>query len=81
MKWLSKYGIADVRVKSFPDFLQQKLESMPRIPPLQMEFFFGADFAWWWYDEEGKLHPNDDDFPEPLEVESDWYDEWDDIPF
>ena len=83
----------DVRFEDLAAFLDRWIDGIKiEIPPslMQFEFYFGGRFDWWWYDDAGRLHPNDDDFPEPqpIHVEQDDYDPFedddawdDDIPF
>jgi hypothetical protein len=56
-------------------YLSGQLAIMPSVGPVQLEFYFGSEFNWWWYDEEDRLRPNDL-FDSEFEFPKD-----DDIPF
>lgn len=81
MRYHTKNGIHTVRKKDLAVFLQDRLDQIPVMPELQLEFDFGEGFNFWWY-EDDVLHPNDSNLEELLPAddyhESDFDD---DIPF
>lgn len=82
-KGILGYKIDVVRYKDVEAFLEAKVDRWPSVPlPLQMELYFGEDFNFWWYDDEGNLHPNDtDSLISDLSYEDDYDPYDDDIPF
>jgi hypothetical protein len=80
MRYHTRHGaIINVRCKELAEFLRKRIDGMPRVPPLQMLIDFGDPFMFWWYDEDGQLHPNDTDYPP--EIDEDYEPYLDDIPF
>lgn len=83
--WLIKKGypactIDVVRYEDMETYLRKRLDRMPMIPrEVQLEFYFGEEFNWWWYDKDGSLHPKPEPEPEFPDYEDDIWD--DDIPF
>lgn len=77
MRYHTRNGIHTVRKKDLGAFLQNRLDAMPVVPPLQLELYFGEGFNFWWY-EGDVLHPNDSDFGIDDYNASDFDD---DIPF
>lgn len=79
---MAAYMIDVVRFECLSEHLERRIEVMlPQVPVLQMELDFGEGFNFWWYDDDGQLHPNDSDSPS-FPNYSDYDDNWDDdIPF
>lgn len=83
MRYHTKNGIHTVRRKDLAAFLQKRLDALQESHntlPYQMEFYFEG-LNWWWYDDEGHLHPNDSDYSWHSEPEFNYSDYDDDVPF